>query len=101
MRSYINSIVISFSVFAASASLAAAQDAQSPQNTLVCGAGNDLPCRLEKGLRITESGEPTTAKLAEPVYAGTAIAIPATSTAKGHVSPISSAPLHKGQLRRG
>jgi hypothetical protein len=63
MRSYINSIVISFSVLAASASLAAAQDAQSSQNTIVVGAGNDLRCRLEKGLRITKSGEPITAKL--------------------------------------
>src|SRR5260370_13920712 len=101
MRSYINSIVISFSVFAASASLAAAQDAQSPQNTIVVGAGNDLRCRLEKGLRITESGEPITAKLVEPVYAGTTIAIPDVSTVKGHVSSISSAPRHKGQLLRG
>lgn len=58
MRSYINSIVISFSVLAASASLAATQDAQSSQNTIVVGAGNDLRCRLEKGLRITKSGEP-------------------------------------------
>src|SRR5258706_13916008 len=38
MRSYINSIVISFSVLAASASLAAAQDAQSSQNTIVVGS---------------------------------------------------------------
>jgi hypothetical protein len=101
MRSYINSIVISFSVFAASASLAAAQDVQSPQNTIVVGAGNDLRCRLEKGLRITKLGEPITAKLVEPVYAGTTIAIPDGSTVKGHVSSISSAPRHKGQLLRG
>src|SRR5260370_20071111 len=101
MRSYINSIVISFSVFAASASLAAAQDAQSPQNTIVVGAGNDLRCRLEKGLRITESGEPITAKLVEPVYAGTTIAIPESSTVKGHVSSISNAPGRARHMLRG
>jgi hypothetical protein len=101
MKWYIHSVVISFSVFAASASLAAAQDAQSPQHTIVVGAGNDLRCRLEKGLRITESGEPITAKLVEPVYAGTTIAMPEGSTVKGHVSSISSAHRHKGQLLRG
>jgi len=101
MRSYINRIVISFSVLAASASLAAAQDAQSSQNTMVVGAGNDLRCRLEKGLRITKSGEPITATLVDPVYAGTTIAMPEGSTVKGHVSSISSAPWHKGQLLRG
>src|SRR6202045_1058009 len=101
MRSHINSIVISFSVLAASASLAAAQDTQPSQNTIVVGAGNDLRCRLEKGLRITKSGEPITAKLVEPGYAGTTVAIPEGSTVKGHVSSISSAPRHKGQLLRG
>src|ERR1700730_3752027 len=101
MRSYINSVVISCSVLAASASLAAAQDAQSSQNTIVVGAGNDLRCIIEKGLRITKSGEPITAKLVEPVYAGTTIAIPEVGTVKGHVSSISSAPRHKGQLLRG
>jgi hypothetical protein len=101
MRSYINRIVISFSVLAASASLAAAQDVQSSQNTIVVGAGNDLRCRLGKGLRITKSGEPITAKLVEPVYAGATIAIPEGSTVTGHVSSISRAPRHKGQLLRG
>src|ERR1700747_414552 len=101
MRSYINSIVISFSVLAASASLAAAQDAQPSQNTIVVGAGNDLRCRLEKGLRITKSGEPITAKLVEPVYVGTAIAIPEGSTIQGHVSSISRAPGRAGQILRG
>src|SRR6202140_1734380 len=102
MKSCINNIVISFSVLAASASFfAAAQDTQPPQDTIRVGAGNDLRCRLEKGLRITKSGEPITAKLVEPVYAGTTIAIPEGSTVKGHVSSISSAPRHKGQLLRG
>src|ERR1700724_4458018 len=92
---YINSIVLSCSVLAASVSLAAAQDAQPPQSAIVVGAGNDLRCRLEKGLRITKSGEPITARLVEPVYAGTTIAIPEGSTIKGHVSSISTAPLNK------
>jgi len=70
MKWYINSVVKSRSVLAASASLAAAQDAQSSQNTIVVGADNDRRCRLENGLRITKSGEPITAKLVEPVYAG-------------------------------
>jgi hypothetical protein len=97
---YINSIVLSYSVLAASVSLVAASDAQ-PQSALVIGAGNDLRCRLEKGLRVTKSGEPITAKLVEPVYAGTTIAIPEGSTIKGHVSSISSAPRRKTQLLRG
>lgn len=98
---YINSIVLSCSVLTASVSLAAAPDAQLPQAALVVGAGNDLRCRLEKGLRITKSGEPITAKLVEPVYAGTTIAIPEGSTIKGRVSSISSAPRRKGQILRG
>jgi len=101
MKSCINSIVISCSVLAASVSLAAAQDTQPSQNTIVVGAGNDLRCRLEKGLRITKSGEPITAKLIEPVYAGTTIAIPEGSTIKGHVSSISSASGRAGQILRG
>src|SRR5882672_7731265 len=101
MKSCVHSVVISFAVFAASASLAAVPDAQSPQNTIVVGAGNDLRCRLEKGLRITKAGEPIRAKLVEPVYAGTTIAIPEGSTVKGHVSSISSLPRHKEHLLRG
>jgi hypothetical protein len=101
VKSYINSVVISCSVLAASVSLAAAQDARPPQSTIMVGAGNDLRCRLEKGLRITESGEPITAKLVEPVYAGTTIAIPEGSTVKGHVSLISSAPGRAERILRG
>src|SRR3981081_4454366 len=101
MKSCINSIVISCSVLAASLSLAAAQDTAPPQNTIVVGAGNDLRCRLEKGLRITKSGEPITAKLVEPVCAGRTLAIPEGSTIKGHVSSISSAPGRAGQILRG
>jgi type IV secretory pathway VirB10-like protein len=98
---YINSIVLSCSVLTASVLLAAAPDAQPPQSALVVGAGNDLRCRLEKGLRISKSGEPITAKLVEPAYSGTTIAIPEGSTIEGHVSLIFSAPRRKGQLLRG
>jgi len=101
MKSYVYSTVIACSVLAASVSLAAGTDAQPPQTTIAVAAGNDLRCRLEKGLRITKSGEPITAKLVEAVYAGTIIAIPQGSTIKGHVSWISSAPRHKGQILRG
>src|SRR5580698_7339546 len=101
MKSYVYSTVISCSVLAASVSLATATDAQPPQSTIVVGAGNDLRCRLERGLRITKSGEPITARLVEPVYSGTTIAIPEGSTIKGHVSSISSTPRGKGQLLRG
>src|ERR1700722_3796959 len=98
MTSYVYSTVIACSVLAASVSRAAGTDAQPPQTTIAVAAGNDLRCRLEKGLRITKSGEPITAKLVEAVYAGTIIAIPQGSTIKGHVSWISSAPRHKGQI---
>jgi len=100
MKSHIHSIVISCSVLAASVSFAAAQDTQPPESTIAVGAGNDLRCRLEKGLRITKLGEPITATLVEPVYAGTTIAIPEGSTVKGHVSSISSAPRRRGQVLR-
>src|SRR4030088_964707 len=99
MKSCINSIVISCSVLAASVSLAAPQDAAPPQNTIVVEAGNDLRCRLEKGLRITKSGEPITARLIEPVYAGTTLAIPEGSTINGHISSISTAVLKKRAAR--
>jgi hypothetical protein len=101
MKACLKSIVISCSVLAASILFAAAPGTQPPQNTIVVGAGNDLRCRLEKGLRVTQSGEPITAKLVEPVYAGTTIAFPEGSTIKGHVSSISRAPRRAGQIVRG
>lgn len=101
MKSHISSIVLSCLVGAASVSLAAAADTEPLRSTIVVGAGNDLRCRLEKGLRITTPGEPITAKLVEPVYSGTTVAIPNGSTVKGHVSSISNAPRRKGQLLRG
>jgi hypothetical protein len=100
MRLYINGITISCWVLAA-VSLATAQGIQAPRDAIVVGAGTDLRCRLEKGLRITKAGEPITAKLIEPVYAGTTIAIPEGSTIKGHVSSISIAPKRAERILRG
>jgi hypothetical protein len=96
-------MLISFSVLTVSISLAAAQEANHSQNTIVVGSGNDLRCRLDKGLRITKAGEPLTARLVEPVYVGTILAIPEGSTMKGHLSSVSTAPLSKrtGRLLNG
>lgn len=96
-------MLISFSILTASISLAAAQEAQPSPNTIVVGSGNDLRCRLDKGLRITKAGQPITARLVEPVYIGTMLAIPEGSTIKGHLSSVSTTPLSKrtGRLLSG
>jgi type IV secretory pathway VirB10-like protein len=94
-------MLISISCLAATIKMTAAEGVQPSQNTVVVGSGNDLRCRLEKGLRITKPGEPITAKLVEPVYSGTTLAIPEGSTVKGHVSSISGAPGRAGRLLRG
>jgi hypothetical protein len=103
MKSHITGMLISFSVLTASISLAAAQEAQPSPNTIVVGSGNDLRCRLDKGLRITKAGQPITARLVEPVYIGTMLAIPEGSTIKGHLSSVSTTPLSKraGRLLSG
>src|SRR3979411_3197070 len=101
MKSQITSILMSFSFFAASVTVTVAQEVQPSPNTVVVESGNDLRCRLERGLRITKAGEPITAKLVEPVYAGTTLAIPEGSTIKGHISSISSAPGRTGRILRG
>jgi hypothetical protein len=103
MKSHITGMLISFSILTASISLAAAQEAQPSPNTIVVGSGNDLRCRLDKGLRITKTGQPITARLVEPVYIGTILAIPEGSTMKGHLSSVSTTPLSKrtGRLLSG
>jgi len=103
MKSQIASMLMSLSFLAAPLTATAAQEVQPSPNTVVVGSGNDLHCRLEKGLRITKPGEPITAKLVDPVYAGTTLAIPEGSTITGHVSSVSTAPLPKraGRLLRG
>jgi hypothetical protein len=99
MKPYITRMFISLSVVTTSISLATAQEAQSSQHTIVVGSGNDLRCKLEKGVRITKAGEPITARLAEPVYIGETLAIPEGSTIKGHLSSVSTAPLSKRTRR--
>src|ERR1700733_2065598 len=103
MKSHITGMLFSFSVLTASLSPAVAQETQPPPNTIVVGSGNDLRCRLDKGLRITNAGEPITARLVEPVYIGTILAIPKGLTVQGHISSISTAPLSKraGRLLSG
>jgi hypothetical protein len=103
MKSHITGMLFSFSFLTASISPAVAQEAQPSPNTIVVGSGNDLRCRLDKGLRITKAGEPITARLVEPVYIGTILAIPNGSTIQGHVSSVSTAPLGKrtGRLLSG
>src|ERR1700745_1121773 len=103
MGSHITGTLFSLSVLTASMSIAVAQEAHPSQNTIVVGSGNDLRCRLDKGLRITKAGEPITARLVEPVYVGTILAIPEGSPMKGHLSSVSTAPLSKrtGRLLNG
>src|SRR5260370_5181148 len=103
MKSQITIVLMSLLFLAASATFTTAQEVQRSQNTVVVGSGNDVRCRLEKGLRITKPGEPITASLVEPVYAGATLAIPEGSTIRGHVSSVSTAPLKKraGLILRG
>jgi hypothetical protein len=104
MKSRITGMVFfSFSFLTASISPAFAQETPPSPNTIVVGSGSDLRCRLDKGLRITKAGEPITARLVEPVYIGTSLAIPKGSTVQGHVSSVSTAPLNKrtGRLLSG
>jgi hypothetical protein len=99
MKLHITRMLISFSVVTAAMPAANAQKAQPSQNTIVVGSGNDLRCKLDKGLRITKAGEPVTATLAEPLYIGEILAIPKGSTIKGHLSSVSTAPLSKRARR--
>ena len=71
--------------------------------TIIVGSGNNLRCRLDKSLRITKPGEQLTARLVEPAYIGTTLAIPEGVTIQGHVASTSTAPLNKrtGRLLRG
>src|SRR6267378_8379159 len=81
----------------ASAPSGGAGVAQTPE-TLVVEPGNDFRAALEKGVRLKAPGQPISARLLEPVYAGGDLAIPAGSTIKGHVSAISTTP-HKRARR--
>ncbi len=85
-------VLLSYSVLVLTAVPMHAQEAEPERKTLVLEPGNDFRVTLEKGVRIKAPGQPITARLLEPVYAGEALAIPAGTTVKGHVSAISKAP---------
>src|SRR6266446_642136 len=96
-------ILLSHSVLGFTGIPVRAQDTGSEEKPLVIESGNDFRAALEKGVRLKAVGQPITAKLLEPVYAGEDLAIPAGSTIKGHVSGISTAPIRKraGRLLNG
>src|ERR1700730_17884724 len=88
-------ILLSYSVLAFTGIPMRAQETRPEGKTLVVEPGNDFRAALEKGVRLKTPGQPITARLLEPVYAGEVLAIPAGSTIKGHVSTISTAPMRK------
>jgi hypothetical protein len=92
-------ILFSYSVLGLTGIPVRAQETRSEKETLVVEPGNDLRAALEKGVRLKAVGQPITAKLLEPVYAGEVLAIPAGSTISGHVSAISTAPMRKRARR--
>src|ERR1700676_1296150 len=96
-------VLLSYSVLGFTGSPARAQETGPEKKSLVVEPGNDFRAALEKGVRLKAPGQPITARLLEPVYAGEVLAIPAGSTIKGHVSAISTAPMRKraGRLLNG
>jgi len=92
-------ILLSYSALGLTGIPVRAQETRSEGKTLVVEPGNDLRAALEKGVRLRAPGQPITARLLEPVYAGEDLAIPAGSTIKGHVSAISTAPMRKRARR--
>ena len=96
-------VLLSYSVLVLTAVPMHAQEAGPERKTLVLEPGNDFRATLEKGVRIKAPGQPITARLLEPVYAGETLAIPAGTTVKGHVSAVNTAPMHKrvGRLLDG
>jgi hypothetical protein len=88
-------ILLSCSVLGLTAIPVHAQEISREKKTVVVEPGNDFRAALEKGVRLKKVGQPITAKLLEPVYAGENLAVPAGSTIKGHVSAISTAPMRK------
>jgi hypothetical protein len=95
--------LFSYSVLGLTAIPVHAQETPPERKSLVIEPGNDFRAALEKGVRLKAAGQPITAKLLEPVYAGEDLAIPAGSTIKGRVSSISKAPMRKraGRLLAG
>src|SRR6266404_5885720 len=102
MKRSILLLLLSYSVLGLTAISVRAKETTPERKSLVIEPGNDFRAALEKGVRLKAAGQPITAKLLEPVYAGEDLAIPAGSTIKGHVSSISKAPMRKraGRLDR-
>src|SRR6266853_1195628 len=96
-------VLLSYSVLGLTAVPVRAQETGPERKSLVVEPGNDFRAALEKGVRLKSVGQPITARLLEPVYAGEDLAIPAGSTIKGHISGISTAPIRKraGRLLNG
>jgi hypothetical protein len=96
-------VLLSYSVLGSTGSPVRTQETGPEKKSLVVEPGNDFRAALEKGVRLKSPGQPITAKLLEPVYAGEDLAIPAGATIKGHVSAISTAPMRKraGRLLSG
>ena len=96
-------VLLSCSVFGQMTMPVWAQETALEKKTVVLVPGNDFRAALDKGVRLKAVGQPVTAKLLEPVYAGEALALPAGSTIKGHVSSITTAPMRKraGRLLAG
>jgi hypothetical protein len=96
-------VLLSYSVLGLTGIPVRAQEASPENKTLVIEPGNDFRAALEKGVRLKSPGQPITARLLEPVYAGEDLAIPAGSTIKGHVSAIGTTPMRKraGRLLSG
>src|SRR3984893_9526913 len=92
-------ILFSYSVLGLTGIPVRAQATRSEREALVVEPGNDFRAALEKGVRLKAVGQPITAKLLEPVYAGEVLAGPAGSTIKGHVSAIGKAPMRKRPRR--
>src|SRR5467141_1455284 len=92
-------ILLCYSVLGLTGIPVLAQETRPERETLVVEPGNDFRAALDKGVRLKAVGQPITAKLLEPVYAGEVLAIPAGSTIKGHVSAISTAPMRKRARR--
>jgi len=96
-------LLLSYSTLGLTAIPVRAQETTPERKSLVIERGNDFRAALEKGVRLKSAGQPITARLLQPVYAGEDLAIPAGSTIKGHVSSISKAPMRKraGRLLAG
>jgi hypothetical protein len=103
MKRSIMWILISHSVLGLAGIPVRAQEADSDREAIVVEPGSDFRAAIEKGVRLKAVGQPITAKLLEPVYAGDVLAVPAGSTIKGHVSAINKAPMRKrtGRLLNG